>query len=337
MKALSRIFNFLMLIGLLFLAIAQGPVNSQTRSQEREKQWPDKRIRIVVGFPAGSLTDTIARLIAEQLATSLGQAVVVENKPGANGAIGVGEVAHAAPDGYTLLVTNSSSITINPQLYTQISYKASDFAPVFTILEAPFILTVNPDWARRNDVKTAKDLVEYARRNPDKLSFGSAGQGNISHLMFVSLSNATGVKTTHVPYKSASQSQLALISGELDANFDTLSAIPTAQTGKLKALAVTANKRLKELPDVPTMAEAGFDNFEVLFWMGLLAPAGTPDPIVKKIYEAARQITQNSRAMAALTLNGDALILDPVDFKKRINKEVPQWGEVIRREALVLD
>ncbi|PRY99319.1 tripartite-type tricarboxylate transporter receptor subunit TctC [Jezberella montanilacus] len=337
MKALSRMLKLLMLISALFVAISQGQAHSQTPSQDGEKKWPDKRIRIVVGFPAGSLTDTIARLIAEQLATSLGQAVVVENKPGANGAIGVGEVARATPDGYTLLVTNSSSITINPQLYKQISYTASDFAPVFTILEAPFILTVNPDWAKLNDVNTAKDLVEYSRRHPEKLSFGSAGQGNISHLMFVSLSNATGIKTTHVPYKSASQSQLALISGELDANFDTLSAIPVAQSGKVKALAVTANKRLKELPDLPTMAEAGFDNFEILFWMGLLAPAGTPEPIVQKIYESAKQITSNSRAMSALTLNGEALILDPVDFKKRINKEVPQWGEVIRRERLVLD
>ena len=337
MKTLSRLLNLLMVMNLLLLTTASVYAQRSAPDQEGAKKWPEKPIRIVVGFPAGSLTDTIARLLAEQLSTSLGQAVVVENKPGANGVIGAGEVAHALPDGYTLLVTNSSSITINPQLYKQISYRASDFAPVFTILEAPFILTVNRDWANKNDVKTAKELIEYARRHPDKLSFGSAGQGNISHLMFVSLSNAAGVKTTHIPYKSASQSQLALISGELDANFDTLSAIPSAKAGKLKALAVPADKRLKELPDVPTMGEAGFENFEVFFWMGLLAPAGTPDPIVQKIYEAAKQITQNSRAMAALTLNGEALILDPVAFKHRIEKEVPQWGEVIRHEALILD
>jgi len=306
-------------------------------AQDATKPWPNKLIRIVVGFPAGSVTDTVARLMAEQLSKSLGQSVVVENKPGANGAIGVGEVARAAPDGYTLLVTNSSSITINPQLYKQINYKASDFAPISMILEAPFILTVNPDWAKKNNINTAQDLIGYSKRNPDKLSYGSAGQGNIAHLSFVSLSNRTGVKTTHVPYKSAAQSELAVMSGELDAIFDTLSAMPHIQAGKLKPLAVTSSKRMSQFPEIPTMAEAGFDNFVVTFWMGLLAPAGTPAPIIQKIYDAAKLIMRDSKALAALSLNGEPVMMDPALFSQRINTEVPQWGDVIRREALVLE
>lgn len=306
-------------------------------AQDIAKAWPSKPLRIVVGFPAGSVTDTVARVTAEQLTKALGQPVVVENKPGANGAIGVGEVARAAPDGYTLLMTNSSSITINPQLYKQITYKASDFAPITMIIEAPFILTVNPEWAQKNAVNSIQDLIRYAQAQPDKLTYGSGGQGNMAHLSFVSLSNRANIKTTHVPYKSGALAGLAMISGELNAGFDTLSTVPNVQAGKLKALAVTSSKRITQLPDLPTMAEAGFADFEVIFWIGLLAPAGTAQPIITKIYEAARLITTNPKAEAILKSNGEPVMLDPTRFANLISKEVPVWGEVIRREALVLD
>lgn len=329
MKIAIRILNAIVLFGLGMLPHAYA--------QDAVKSWPNKTIRIVVGFPAGSVTDTMARLMAEQLSKSLNQTVIVENKPGANGSIGVGEVARATPDGYTLLVTNSSSITINPQLYKQISYKASNFAPIMMILEAPFILTVNPDWAKKNSINKASDVITFAKRNPDKLSYGSAGQGNIAHLSFVAWSNRTGVKTTHVPYKSAAQAEVATMSGELDTLFDTLSALPHIQSGKLKALAVTAPKRMTQLPDVPTMAEAGYNDFDVLFWMGLLAPAGTPQPIVQKIYDAARQISSDDKAMAALKNNGDPILMGPAQFAERINKEVPLWGDIIRREKLEIE
>lgn len=319
------------------LFVLGGLMLTTVQAQDALKLWPNKPLRIVVGFPAGSVTDTVARVMAEQLTKALGQPVVVENKAGANGAIGVGEVARAAPDGYTLLVTNSSSITINPQLYKQINYKASDFAPITMVIEAPFILTVNPEWAQKNAVNSIQDLIRYAQAQPDKLTYGSGGQGNMAHLSFVSLSNRANIKTTHVPYKSAAQAGLAMISGELNAGFDTLSTVPNIQAGKLKALAVTSAKRITQLPDLPTMAEAGFADFEIIFWMGLLAPAGTPEPIITKIYEAAKLITTNSKAQAVLKSNGEPVILDPKSFATLINKEVPLWGEVIRREALVLD
>jgi len=312
-------------------------LGAAAQAQTVAASWPNKPLRIVVGFPAGSVTDTVARVMAEQLAKSLGQPVVVENKPGANGAIGVGEVARATSDGYTLLVTNSSSITINPQLYKQITYKASDFAPITMIIEAPFILAVNPEWAQKNSVNNTQDLIRYAQAQPDKLTYGSGGQGNMAHLIFVSLSNRVNIKTTHVPYKSGALAGMAIISGELSAGFDTLSAVPNVRAGKLKALAVTSSKRIAQLPDVPTMAEAGFANFEVLFWMGLLAPAGTPEPIITKLFEAARLITTNPKAEAVLKSNGDPVMLDPKSFANLIKKEVPLWGEVIRREALTLD
>jgi len=313
----------------LLLLSSIGNVNAQI--------YPSAPVKIITTAGAASGIDTTFRAMAEELSKVLGQTVTIENKPGANGAIGVGEVARATPDGYTLLVTNSSSITINPQLYKQITYKASDFAPITMIIEAPFILAVNPEWAQKNAVNNTQDLIRYAQAQPDKLTYGSGGQGNMAHLIFVSLSNRVNIKTTHVPYKSGALAGMAIISGELSAGFDTLSTVPNVQAGKLKALAVTSSKRIAQLPDVPTMAEAGFTNFEVLFWMGLLAPAGTPEPIITRLFEAARLITTNPKAEAVLKSNGDPVMLDPKSFASLISKEVPAWGEVIRREALVLD
>lgn len=299
--------------------------------------WPAKPIRIVVGFPAGSFTDTIARAVADQLGKQLGQTVIVENKPGANGSIGVGEVARSAPDGYTLVVTNSSSITINPQIYKKITYQPKDFAPVTMLLDSPFILTVNPDWANKNQISSAQDLMAYAKRNPDKISYGSAGPGNIAHLAFAQWSNRAGVKTTHVPYKGASQAQLAVLSGELDTQFDTWNALPQIAAGKLRPLAVTAPQRMKQLPEVPTMAEAGYPDFNVTFWAGLLAPAGTPPAIVNKLYEATKGMLQNEHARNVLSKQGDMVMLAPEPFGQRIAKEVGDWKQVIQREAISLD
>lgn len=306
-------------------------------AQAQADNWPAKPIRIVVGFPAGSFTDTIARAVSDQLSRQLGQPVIVDNKPGANGAIGVGEVARSAPDGYTLLVTNSSSITINPQIYKKITYQPKDFAPVTMLLDAPFILTANPGWAGKNQVRSAQDVIAYAKRNPDKISYGSAGPGNIAHLAFASWSNRTGVKTTHVPYKSASQAQLAVLSGELDTQFDTWSALPQITAGKLLPLAVTAPQRMKQLPHVPTMAEAGYADFNVTFWAGLFAPAGTPPAIVNKLYEATKGMLQNEHARNVLNSQGDMVMLAPEPFGQRIAKEVADWKQVIQREAISLD
>lgn len=311
--------------------LAAAPAHAQADN------WPAKPIRIVVGFPAGSFTDTIARAVSDQLSKQLGQPVIVDNKPGANGAIGVGEVARSAPDGYTLLVTNSSSITINPQIYKKITYQPKDFAPVTMLLDAPFILTANPDWASKHQIRSAQDVIAYAKRNPDKISYGSAGPGNIAHLAFAQWSNRTGVKTTHVPYKSASQAQLAVLSGELDTQFDTWSALPQIAASKLLPLAVTAPQRMKQLPNVPTMAEAGYADFNVTFWAGLFAPAGTPPAIVDKLYEATKSMLQDEHARNVLSKQGDMVMLAPEPFGQRIAKEVADWKQVIQREAIALD
>ena len=303
----------------------------------QEAPWPSKPIKLIVPFPAGSFTDTVARVLSDHLAKQLNQTVIVENQAGANGVLGLSTAARLPGDGYTLVVTNSSSITINPQIYKKISYKASDFTPVTMILDAPFILVTSPEWAAKNKVNTVKDVVAYAHKEPGKLTYGSAGPGNIAHLSFAMLSNKANVKTTHVPYKSAAAAQLATMSGELDAIFDTWSALPQIKAGKLKPIAVTSSKRMTQLPEVPTVAEAGYPDVVVTFWIGMLAPAGTPAPIVQKIHALSQAVLKDEKARAVLSNSGDVVMSDPATFAKRIATEVPAWGAVIQREAITLD
>ncbi|RZT39372.1 Bug family tripartite tricarboxylate transporter substrate binding protein [Cupriavidus agavae] len=299
--------------------------------------WPGKPIRMIVPFPAGSFTDTVARVVSERLTKSLGQPVVVENKAGANGLIGATEVARAAPDGYTVMVTNSSSVTINPQVYKKGGYKPRDFAPVTLILEAPFILVTNPDWSQKHAVNTVQELSRYASQQPGKVSYGSAGPGNIAHLSFAMLNNRAKIQTTHIPYKSAAQAQMAVISGELDTAFDTWSALPQIKAGKLKPIAVSGTKRMAQLPDVPTVEEAGYKPFDSTFWIGLLAPAGTPPQIVQKLHAATQGIVDDDKARAALGQQGEVVMIDPARFAKRVEQEEASWGAVIQREGITLD
>jgi tripartite-type tricarboxylate transporter receptor subunit TctC len=299
--------------------------------------WPSKPIRVIVPFPAGALTDTIARTMADGLAKSLGQPVIVDNKVGANGVIGASEVARAAPDGHTLLLTNSSSITVNSQLYKKIPYKVSDFAPVTPIMESPFIVVANPEWAEKNKISKLDDLLKYARAHPGLVRYGSPGLGNLAHLGALMMSNRAGVDALHIPYKGGSPAQLAVMSGEIDFVFDTWAGLPLIQSGKVKPLAVTSKKRMTQLPDVPTVQESGIPDFIVTFWLGMLAPAGTPPQVLQKLFAASKAIVENPKTRAVLSTQGDVMSEDPSTFAQRIARETTAWGEVIRRENLSLE
>lgn len=287
-------------------ALLTGAASLLAPAPASAQAWPAKTIRILVGFPAGSTTDTMARALAEHMRTKLGQPVVVENRPGANGVIGVGEAARAAPDGYTLLATNSSSITVNPQIYRKLPYQTDSFAPVSMVVSAPFILTVNPANERVGSVKTVKELVELARERPGQLTYGSGGPGNLAHLTFAMLGNRAGVKMTHVPYKGAAAAQLGILSKEIDTMFDTQHGMPNIKAGKVRPIAVTSASRLPELPDVPTMAEAGFPDpeFHTIAWFTLSAPAGTPRPILDLLEKNAREIAQSTPLKARFQVFG---------------------------------
>lgn len=319
------------------LTAASSDVLLPATAHGQDNSWPNRPLRMIVPFPAGSFTDLIARIMSDGLAKALGQPVVVENKPGANGLLGCSEAARSTPDGYTLLVTNSSSITINPQLYAKSLYKTADFTPITAIVKAPFILVVNPAWAQNNKIATVNDLLEFARVNPGALSYGSAGPGNVAHLSYAMLSNRAKVQTTHVPYKGASQAQMAVLSGEIQSAFDTWSALPFIQAGKLKPLAVSSNQRMSQLPDVPTVEETGVPDFNVTFWIGMMAPAGMPSHIVKKLFTLTQGILNNPQVRATLSSQGEVVSLDPLAFAQSINHDVPAWAAVIQRENLKLD
>ena len=303
----------------------------------QDSKWPSKVIRIVVPFPAGSITDAMGRMLADGLSKSLGQPVIVDNKGGANGSIGVAEVARSAPDGYTLLATNSSSITGNPLIYKNSAYKTTDLAPITLVLEAPFILNVNADWAKQHSINTVQDLVAFAKAKPAELSYGSGGLGNLAHLAYAMLSNSAKIQTTHVPYKSASQASMAVMAGEVNSSFDTLASVPQIRAGKLKALAVTSTERVAQMPDIPTMAQAGFPDINVTFWLGLLAPAGLPQAIVEKLYVNSKQAMAVPAANTALSAQGNIVMQSPSDFAARIASETKQLAEVVKREKITLD
>jgi tripartite-type tricarboxylate transporter receptor subunit TctC len=300
--------------------------------------YPSRPIRLVVGFPAGSITDLMARILAEHLKTRLGQPVLVENKAGANGVLGATEVARAQPDGYTVLVSNSSTITVNPLLYRNLQYApAKDFAPVALVTAAPFVLTINPEKDLGGPVASVADLVKLAKAKSAALSYGSAGLGNLTQLAMELFNGQSGVKLVHVPYKAASVAQAALLAREVDVMFDTVGVVPQVKAGKLKALAVSTAQRWRDLPEVPTMAESGYPGYEVSFWLGVLVPAQTPPAIVRTLHEAIKSAAEVPATRATLLQQGDLLMLDPPQFAARIRKETDDNAAVIKRAGIALE
>ena len=300
--------------------------------------YPNKQIRFLVGFPAGSTTDAVARVLAEQVRSKLGQPAVVENRAGANGVLGVSEAARAAADGYTILVTNSSSITVNPQVYKKIPYLPErDFTALVLAVSAPFFLTVNPTNERTAGVNSLADMIALAKSKPGQLTYGSGGVGNLAHLGFELINNKVGIKTNHVPYKSSNLAQLGMLSKEIDFQLDTPTAIPLIKAGKIKALAVTSSKRWPDMPDVPTVAELGYPSFEITFWLGALVPAQTPPAIIQTLYDAIRGARDDPNAYKQLQQQGQVDLIGPQEFAARIRQETASWGEVIRREKIELE
>jgi len=302
-----------------------------------QADYPNRPIRMVVGFPPGGGTDVVARLVAPKLSEAWGQQVVIDNRTGATGTIGAGLVAKATADGYTLLMGHASSNTIAPSLFSRLSYDAEkDFAPITLAASVPHIVVVHPSI----DVKSIKELIAYAKARPGELTFPSAGNGSTPHLAGEIFNMVAGVKLVHVPYKGSGQSVQDLVGGQVKTAFDTTPTVMQfVKSGKLRALAVTSHKRLASLPDVPTMPEAGVAGYEMSSWYGLFAPAGTFPGIVRKIHaEVARaQNAPDVRERLEQLGADDTRTATPEEFTRLVKSEIVRYAKVIKAAGIRMD
>jgi tripartite-type tricarboxylate transporter receptor subunit TctC len=301
-----------------------------------------KPIRLIVPYAAGGPIDVTARLIASQVKESLGT-VIIDNKPGAGGNIGADLVAKAAPDGLTIGIAALATHAINPWLYSKMPYDAAkDFAPITQMLRVPQVLVMNADTARRLNINTLQDFVAYAKANPAKLNYGSGGNGSGGHLAGEMFKQRAGVFAVHIPYNGGNPAQLALLSGQVDFNFDNLAtAAPNIRSGKLKALAVTTLKRSSAMPDVPALAEAMpnvFSGFAVDTWWGLVAPAGTPADIMAKLNTALTTALKSTETQTRYaTLMAEPSPSSPQEFAAFMQAERAKYEKPVKASGARVD
>ena len=296
--------------------------------------WPARPIRLVVPFPPGGLIDNMARLVGSRLSQELGQPVVIDNKPGAGGNVGAAEAARATADGYTLLMA-SPALTISPAIYKKLPYQPSQLAPVALLGRVPNVLLVNP----ASGIGKVQDLISRAKAKSGQLNYASNGNGTSLHLSAELFKRRSETFITHVPYRGAAAAITALLSGEVDMMFDNLpSAIGQIQAGKLRALAVTTAQRSTALPDVPTLAEAGMDGFNVSAWFGVAAPAGLPAPVATRLADALQKVVQQPEVAAAMQRQGaDPAFMDAASAAAALNADAAQWKQVAAFAKIQLD
>ncbi len=297
--------------------------------------WPDKPITLIVPFPPGGPTDMVARVLAQNVGEQLGQSVIVDNKPGANGNIGNAFVAKAAPDGYTVLY-NTSSAALSPALYKKLSYDVKkDLAPVALTAVVPLGLVVNPQLP----VKTVAELVDYARKNPGKLTYGSAGNGNVTHLAAFQVVQHFGIDAVHAPYKGSAPADVDLVAGQIQFMTDTINSVaPFIKDGKLRLLAVSTAKRIPNFPAAPTLAESGMTGFEAGAWQGVMVPAQTPQPIIDRLNQAFLKALKDPGVLEKLRIQGtEPLGSTPAEYGVYIDKELARWASVVKSTGVSLD
>jgi tripartite-type tricarboxylate transporter receptor subunit TctC len=297
--------------------------------------FPNKPIRIVVGFPAGQGTDTIARALTTKLQAELGQPFIVDNKPGAGGILGQQAAANATPDGYTILFTSAGPMAVNPGVYEKLPYDpVKDYVPLAGVINVPLVLVANAALPAKN----VKELIALAKAKPGEVNFASAGNGVTNHLAMEMLALSAGVKMTHVPYKGSPPALTDLMSGRVSVMFDTpVSVLPFIKDGRLKAIAVSGATRIAALPDVPTVAEA-VPGFSAVSWMGFVAPAKTPAPIVAKLSDAIIKVVKTPDMQKYFIGQGvEPMPLTSVEFGSFIKAEVDKWGKAAKAAGAKVD
>ena len=298
--------------------------------------YPAKPIRLIVPFPPGGGTDIFARTVGQKLADTLKWTVIIDNKPGAGGNLGVEAAAKSNADGYTLVLGQTSNLAINPSLYSKLPYDpVKDLAPVVLVASAPLAVVV----AANSPFKTFADVVAAAKAAPGAVSFGTPGNGTVAHLAAESMQKTAGIKLQHVPYKGSAQALTDLMGGNLQL---FMASVPTALSqikgGRLRAIAVTSDKRSSELPAVPTIAESGFKGFEAATWFGIAAPAGTPDAVVRQLNAEINKVLKAPDVRAKLmSEGGDVLGGTPEQFASLLRSDLVRWGRIVRESGAKLD
>ncbi len=298
--------------------------------------YPGKPIKLIVPFPPAGGTDTLSRAIAQSITNDTKWTIVVENRPGAGGNIGLDAAAKSPPDGYTIAMGQTANLAVNPALYSSMPFDPlKDFAPIALLSSQPLIVVVSAT----SPYKSLKDLVDAAKKNPGKMNMASAGNGTIGHIGGEIFQRRAGIKMTHVPYKGAGPAVADLIGGSVDTIFgNTQSVGGLIAGGRLRPLSVTAPKRLAAFPDVPTVAESGYPGFEAATWSGLVAPSGTPKAIIDKLNAAANKALGSTQMKAKLAEDGSTpLGGTPQEFAAYIRSEHAKWGAAVRDAGIKLD
>ncbi|MEG0201077.1 MAG: tripartite tricarboxylate transporter substrate binding protein [Comamonas sp.] len=312
-------------VSFALLGLLSGAVFAQS-------DWPGKPITFVVPQAPGGANDVIARAVAQALGNTLGQPVIVENRPGANGNLGTGQVARSAADGYTFLVTAQSAYTINPALYARLPFDPiKDFTPVMQLAVAPYLLVVNPNFPAKN----LNELVAYAKAHPGKVEYASAGNGTLNHLLGEMLKKQKGVNLLHVPYKGASAAATDVVAGQLPVTFGSFPGVmPFVSSGKLRVLGVASDKPSTLAPEIPALGK----ELAVTSWYGLFAPAGTPQPVVDKLYQSIRAVLAKPEMSERLkTLGAERVDSNPQSFKAMLPAELAHWKQVVKDSGAHID
>jgi len=303
---------------------------------QAQPDWPNKPLRIIVAFAAGSFTDVAARLIGRELTEQLGQQVIVENRLGAGGTLGTNVAARAAPDGYTILMGTSGPLALNPNLYSKLPYDVQrDFSPIMLVATAPHLLAVHPSVPAR----TVKELIAVAKANPGKLTFSSGGNGGSSHLSGEMFNMLAGVKMLHVPYRGTGPAAIAVVTGEVGLSFvDVLTTLPHVKSGRVRGLAVSGAKRSAVAPHLPTIMEAGLKGYESGVWYGVLAPSRTPPEVIGRLNLELSKVIRDGVVSTRLTAEGSEVIGgSPEEFSTYMKAELERWAKVIKVANVRID
>ena len=313
------------------IACAALPLVSVTTAVAQQ-QWPAKPIRLVVGFAPGGAADVVARTVGESLSKVLGQSIIVENRSGAGSSIAADHVAHAAPDGYTILLASPAAISVNPTLNAKLNYKPSDLKPVTKVSASPLLIVTNAT----TGITSIKDLIAYAKKNPGKLNYATSGVGSAPHFGAALFSRVAGVEMVHVPYKGGGPAVVSVVQGDTQVTFATPpSVLPMVKAGRLRPLAVTDAERSPLMPDIPGMVEAGLPDYAIAFWYGFFVPAGTPSDIVNKLFEATQVAAQKPEVKAVLSREGtDVALSQSVDeFVKFLESDAKFWVRLAKESG----